>query len=207
MTSPDSFWDKAAPKYAKSPISDIDGYRATLERTISHLKPTDRVLEIGCGTASTAMDIAPHVTHLIATDLSPVMIDIAREKLWDASLRNVDLRVAPADQAAQATDAPFDAILALNLLHLVPDQEAVLAHIHGALKPGGLFISKTACLGERWFFKPLVGLMRLIGKAPYVTHQRTDELRRAIVAQGFSVVEELTQTGAAPRLYLVARKV
>jgi ubiquinone/menaquinone biosynthesis C-methylase UbiE len=207
MTSSASFWDKAAPKYAKSAISDMDAYRATLARTISHLKPSDRVLEIGCGTASTALEIAPHVTHLTATDISPAMIEIAREKAWEASVRNITLATAEVGDAALAQGAPFDAVLALNLLHLVPDQEAALRQIHGVLKPGGLFISKTACLGERWFFKPMVSAMRAIGKAPFVTHQREGELRRAILSAGFEVVEELSQPGMAPRLYMVARKV
>ncbi|ABD55576.1 methyltransferase UbiE/COQ5 family [Jannaschia sp. CCS1] len=74
------------------------------------------------------------------------------------------------------------------------------------LEPGGLFISKTACLGEQWFFRPLVGLMTLVGKAPHVLHQRQSALRAAILGAGFEVVEELSQPGTPPRLYMVARR-
>ena len=206
MTSAATFWDNAAPKYAKSPISDMDGYRDTLARTISHLKPTDRVLELGCGTASTALDLAPHVAQLTATDVSPAMIEIAREKVSEASQHNITLLAAPAGDPSLAEGAPYDVILAMNLLHLVPDQAAALAQIRALLKPGGLFISKSACLGEKWFFKPLVGIMRAIGKAPFVTHQRTHQMRQAILDHGFEMVEELIQPGMAPRLYMVARK-
>lgn len=207
MTSSATFWDKAAPKYARSPISDMEGYRATLARTIAHLKPTDRVLELGCGTASTALELAPHVAHLTATDVSPRMIEIAAEKLREARAHNIDLLAVAAGDDALRKAAPHDVVLALNLLHLVPDQAAVLAQVHALLKPGGLFISKTACLGERWIFKPLVGAMRLIGKAPFVAHQREGDLRRAVIGAGFEIVEEVRQGGAAPRLYLVARRI
>ncbi len=43
-----AFWDKAAPKYAKDPISDMDGYHETLNRMKTILQPHHRVLEIGC---------------------------------------------------------------------------------------------------------------------------------------------------------------
>ena len=90
---------------------------------------------------------------------------------------------------------------------MLPNQTDVLTQIHANLKPGGLFISKTACLGEKWFFKPMVSVMAFFGKAPFVTHQRLDDLRAAILGAGFEVEEELIQAGTPPRLYMVARRV
>ena len=46
----ETFWDKAAPKYAKDPISNMDGYNQTLDRMRVLLKSHHKVLEIGCGT-------------------------------------------------------------------------------------------------------------------------------------------------------------
>ena len=53
-----------APKYAKSPIKDVPAYEYTLGRTRSYLKPTDAVLELGCGTGGTALKLADAVAHL-----------------------------------------------------------------------------------------------------------------------------------------------
>ncbi len=206
MTSQAAFWDKAAPKYAKSDITDMIGYRDTLARTIRHLSPTDHVLELGCGTASTAMEIAPHVAHLTATDISPAMIDIGRENLWNAGHRNVTLKAAHTGDPSLGEGAPYDAILAFNLLHLVEDQDALLARARSFLKPGGLLITKTPCLGEKWFFKPMIAVMRAVGKAPYVCSQTLDDHHRAITDAGFVPIEELTQPGTPARLYMVARK-
>ena len=65
-----AFWDRHAPKYAKKPIADVTAYEEKLRCVTSLLKPTDRVLEIGCGTGGTARKIAPVVAHVTATDLS-----------------------------------------------------------------------------------------------------------------------------------------
>ena len=74
------FWDKVAPKYAKSPIADMDAYTYTLERTRSYLSPDDTVLEVGCGTGSTALLLAGNVRHVTASDLSANMIEVGSEK-------------------------------------------------------------------------------------------------------------------------------
>ena len=64
------FWDRIAPKYAKSPVRDQQAYEATLARTRSYLGAEDKVLELGCGTGSTALILADAVAEYTATDLS-----------------------------------------------------------------------------------------------------------------------------------------
>ncbi len=74
----EAFWDRHAPKYANKPIADVSAYKEKLDCVTALLQPTDRVLEIGCGTGATANKIAPVVAHVTATDLSAEMIRIAR---------------------------------------------------------------------------------------------------------------------------------
>ena len=57
------FWDRYARKYAAHAIKDMAGYQRTVERTRHYLKKTDRVIEIGCGTGTTALTLAPSVTR------------------------------------------------------------------------------------------------------------------------------------------------
>ncbi len=52
------FWDRAAPKYAASKIADTGGYERSLERMRALLNPDFTVLELGCGTGSTALRLA-----------------------------------------------------------------------------------------------------------------------------------------------------
>ena len=70
MTKAAKFWDKMARKYSRDAIKDMTSYEYTLERTKSYLKPTDRVLELGAGTSSTAMLLAADVAHYQSSDLS-----------------------------------------------------------------------------------------------------------------------------------------
>lgn len=203
------FWDRAARKYAAAPISDTAGYERTLARTREYLKPGDHALEFGCGTGTTALKLAPSVARYVATDISPEMIAIAREKTGKEGVGNAEFAVATPD-AAPWPDGSFDAVLAFNLLHLVAAREAALADAHRLLKPGGLFISKTPCLKE---MNPLIRLvvpvMQAFGRAPYVAFFSAHELEREIEAAGFEIVERARHAsrGKDARLFLAARKV
>lgn len=199
-----AFWDRAAPKYARDPIADPDAYEHTLGRMRTLLQPHHRVLELGCGTGSTALELAPGVDRYLGTDVSAGMIDIARAKLADGPPGAPEFAVAPAGDLPKG---PFDAILALNLLHLLPDIEAVVARTFDALPSGGLFIAKTALLKEgKWFLAPIIPVMRFFGKAPYVRSLDQKELIGILTEAGFVLEETLIQPDMAPRMFTVARK-
>jgi ubiquinone/menaquinone biosynthesis C-methylase UbiE len=203
------FWDRAARKYAAAPIGDTAGYERTLARTREYLKPGDDALEFGCGTGTTALKLAPSVARYVATDISPEMIAIAREKAGKEGVGNAEFAVATPD-AAPWPNASFDAVMAFNLLHLVTGRAAALADTHRLLKPGGLFISKTPCLKE---MNPLIRLvvpvMQAFGRAPYVAFFSARELEQEIEAAGFEIVERARHAsrGKDARIFLVARKV
>lgn len=203
------FWDRIAVKYAASPIRDKEAYEYTLERTRSYLNDTDTVLEIGCGTGSTALRLAGDVACFTGTDISPEMLRIAREKAAEAKLDSLRFVVRDALGAAQdAADA--DVVMGFNILHLTEDPAAVLTALSGAMKSGGLLITKTPCLGEpsiglkRFAFRALVPLMQMIGKAPVVQFLSFQRLEAAISNAGFKIIE----TGSYPAMsrYIVARR-
>ena len=214
MRDATKFWDGTAVKYAKSPIKDMDSYQYTLERTISYLKPEHRALELGCGTGSTALLLAPHVKHITATDISPNMVAIGRQKARDAGVENIDLHAADIYDAL--IDGPYDVVLGHNLFHLIPDTPKVMRRMFEMVTPGGLFISKTFCRPNKWEkCGPMLGymgiravlpLMQLIGKAPYVNFMRISELEQAVTAAGFEIVETGNYPVAPPSRYIVARK-
>jgi ubiquinone/menaquinone biosynthesis C-methylase UbiE len=202
------FWDRISRKYANDVIADQGGYERTLERTRALLQPDDHVLELGCGTGSTALRLAGDVRRYLATDLSAGMIAIAREKLSASPVPSLAFEVATADDSIREA-RQFNAVLGFNYLHLVRDVPGTLRRVHGLLAPGGLFISKTPCLGD---MNPLLSLalpgMRMIGKAPYVSVFRQAELRERVSAAGFEILaaENHASRGNDRRPCIVARK-
>lgn len=200
-----AFWDRIAPRYARQPISDMNAYEATLARVKTYLSDRQTALELGCGTGSTALILAPFVKEYEGTDISGGMIDIALEKAWGASMPNVSFRTAGVDPADHKGKTP-DTVLAFNLLHLVPDAEAALAMVHDLLPEGGLFISKTPCIGAKWYYRPLVRAMQMMGKAPFVRFLKVSELDHMMVAAGFEIVETGLFPPSTPSRFIVARK-
>ncbi len=79
-----------------------------------------------------------------------------------------------------------------------------------ALRPGGLLISKTACIAEMNPLIPYLALplMRAIGKAPHVLCFDAHALQSAITRQGMEIVsvERHGTRGKDIRVFIVARK-
>lgn len=203
------FWDRIARKYAADPIADMAGYETTLQRVQGLLTAEQDVLEIGCGTGTTALLLAPSTRRLLATDVATGMIAIAREKLAAQPIPQLSFALADADEPAFGQGA-FDVALAFNVLHLVSDLDRALALAVQALRPGGLLISKTPCIAE---MNPLIPhlalpLMRAIGKAPHVLCFSGDALQSAITRQGMELVsvERHGTRGKDIRVFIVARK-
>jgi len=185
------FWDKAADKYSKSPIADKDGYERTLDKTRGLLEPDSHVLELGCGTGGTAIELAPGVQRYLATDISTTMIEIARGKNTDNdAVPGLEFRAATAEALA-AEPARFSAILAFNYLHLVRDLPGTLGSVHSLLAPGGLFISKTPCIwdmGLGLILLPVLPLLRAVGFAPFVVVFSADDLKKRVKEAGFEII-------------------
>lgn len=203
------FWNRIAGQYAKDPIADLAGYERTLQRVQAMLSTEHEVLEIGCGTGTTALRLAPATRRLVATDVAEQMIAIAGEKLARQPIAQLEFQLADAE-APVAEQGTYDAVLAFNLLHLVTDLPQTLNAAISALKPGGLLISKTPCLNE---MNPLIPklalpLLRAIGKAPPVLCFDARQLQAAMTAQGLQIlaVERHGSKSKDWRVFIVARK-
>ena len=199
------YWDRIAKRYAKRPVADGESYRRKLELTHGYLRPDMELLEFGCGTGSTALVHAPHVAHIRATDISQAMLEIARRKATDAGITNItfehssieDLEVAPAS---------VDMVLGLSILHLLEDPWGMIARVHGMLRPGGYFVTSTACLGDSLKFLGWVAPVgRLFGLMPLVRVFTVDELVAQMRGAGFEI-EHQWQPGKNKALFLIARK-
>jgi ubiquinone/menaquinone biosynthesis C-methylase UbiE len=200
------FWDKRAGKYAQRPVADPDTYGKKLAITRNCFRPDSEVLEFGCGTGSTALAHAPYVKHILATDISSEMISIARAKAEAGRIENVTFETRSADHS----DIPgcrYDVVLAHNVLHLLEDMPAAILEAHRLLKPGGAFVSSTACVGDMaWYFRLFAAVacsLRLIPPVNVFTQAR---LRQSLSEAGFVIDREwLPKKNAATFIVAIKR--
>jgi len=109
-----------------------------------------RVLEVGCGWGELAAWIARDTgADVIATDLSPRMVELARGKGLDARVADV--------QALPFADGSFDVVIAAWMLYHVPDLDRGLAEIARVLRAGGAFFATTNSRYHLQELRDLVG--------------------------------------------------
>ncbi len=199
------FWDRIAKRYSKQPISDEATYQKKLEITREYLRPDMEVLEFGCGTGSTALLHAPHVKHILATDISSKMIEIARGKAAAQNVENVTFECTAIDTIS-LPDQTLDAVLGLNVLHLVENKDEVIAKIHKMLKPGGVFVTSTACIADMMkIFRIVLPVGRFLRLIPMVKVFSTKELQDSLTEAGFKI-DYQWQPGKNKAVFMVAKK-
>lgn len=205
LTTTEHFWDRLADRYAAKPVPDQAVYERKLEITRELLAPTATILELGCGTGSTAIALAPYAGHILATDVSTRMIAIAREKASAAGISNVDFRQLAVERV-HADEGSLDAVLAHSLLHLLADWRGALTAARRALKPGGVLITSTVCLSDGFsFLRPLAAPGRWLGLLPRLSFFGQATLEKAIEDAGFHI-EQAWQPGSRRGVFHVARK-
>jgi len=93
-------------------------------------------LDVGCGTGAFSRLLAQRSDHVVALDLSPQMIHIARERSRDCP--NVDFQIADVTHWSFPSEQ-FDCVASIATLHHLPACE-MLTKMKKALKPGGTLI-------------------------------------------------------------------
>ena len=168
MSTNTIFWDWIADRYSKQAVGDEASYRKKLTLSQQYFDTESRVLEFGCGTGSTAIHHAPAVGHIHATDISSKMLSLAEAKARNANLNNISFKQTSLPELKSPNDS-WDAVLAMSILHLVDDKEAEIERVCELLKPGGVFISSTTCIGDGSIgFKLLAPIFKWIPLLPAI---------------------------------------
>jgi SAM-dependent methyltransferase len=183
------FWDKHSKSYANKPIKYPLSYQKKLKRTQQYLNQSSKVLEIGCGTGMTAIKHSGYAKHIVATDYSEKMIDIAQARKVDSNIHNIDFHLIDAFSACAL--GRFDMILALSLFHLVDEREALLKQIFNSLEAGGTFVSSTHCFEQRSkrLIKAVNWISTTFKKTPYCHIFSISQWMEALRNAGFRVIE------------------
>ncbi len=101
----------------------------------------------------------------------------------------------------------YDVILAFNIFHLVEDARKAVERAAKLLKPGGLMISSTPCLGETGLvLRTLLPLVSKVGILSYLRTFRIAEVRDLKRDGGFQILESEVLEGTIPSCFVVAQK-
>ena len=187
MNNSIKYWDKIAERYSQEPIADEAAYQKKLQVTQGYFQPNMEVLELGCGTGSTAINHAPYVKHIRAIDSSSKMIEIAQGKADEQNVKNVTFEQLSIDELT-VSDGSLDVVLGLSILQLLENKEEVIAKVHKMLKPGGIFVTSTMCLGDtmKWF-KIVVPIGKFFGLMPLVKVFTAKEVEKSLTDAGFGI--------------------
>ena len=207
-TSPEKFWNLIASKYAASPIADRSAYETKIQNIKTYLTPEMVALDIGCGTGTQCGDIAGMVKQVAGIDISRKLLAIAEQRMAERKLDNVKfIQTSVFDE--RFTPGSFDLVMAFHVLHFFDDIDAVFQRIHELLAPDGLFISETACLGEKsQLTGKLLRFMGQLGLLPTMNLLTTRQLEQALEKSGFRLLEK-TRFSDSPdaEFTLIAKKI
>ncbi|WP_298533461.1 class I SAM-dependent methyltransferase [uncultured Algibacter sp.] len=211
MSKSKKFWDGASKNYDKTEERFEYIHNKSRKNTKKYLEKSNVVLDYGCGTGTVSCEIADYVKEIHAIDISSKMIEIATEKAVERKIENVTFSQTDIFDE-QLKKESFHRILAFNMLHTIPDPKVVVQRIDELLKPNGLFISVTPCLGGKLSF--LVGLqIRLvqilckIGVIPVpIRRLKSSDLDNLITNGNFQTVDSEKIYKGASSYFIVVKK-
>jgi ubiquinone/menaquinone biosynthesis C-methylase UbiE len=128
-----------AAAYADSP-SHAGGPSLRRMRELAPPRPTDRVLDVATGAGHAAFAYAPYVAEVIASDITPEMLEQVRRLAAERGLTNVHTRGDVPAEALPFADAEFDLVLCRVAPHHFPDVGRILSESRRVLRPGGALV-------------------------------------------------------------------
>jgi ubiquinone/menaquinone biosynthesis C-methylase UbiE len=163
------------------------------------------LVDLGAGTGRLALAAARQVRRVVAVDVSPVMVQVIRERASEAGLPNLQVIQAGFLSYTHA-DPPADAAYTRNALHHLPDfwKGIALERISRLLKPRGILClrdliydfqpSEVDAVLDRWFANAADDPTRGYTRADFAEHVRGDSstyrwlLEPMLAAAGFEIL-------------------
>lgn len=195
-----------AKSYAKKPVADEEAYQFKLDKIRHTLTPEMKVMEFGCGTGSTALQLAPLVMHYQAIDFSHKMIAIAQQKLINTPASQLSFKQSALEEFPLDGNS-LDVVLGMSVLHLLNDPESAIQYVFSKLKPGGYFFSSTACIADSMpWFKYITPIGNALGLLPRLHIFTQQTLLSYLSEAGFDIEYQWASENNKMTCFIVAKK-
>jgi len=157
-------------------------WKRRVQMLSGHLRPGMAILEIGCGTGYFTRELTQRGADIVAIDVSPDLLEIAKAKY---SAPNVRYEIQNACALTYA-DAMFDSVVGSSILHHLEIEEA-LREIYRVLKPGGtIYFTEPNMLNPQIAMqKNIPWIKRRLGDSPDETAFFRWPLRRLLEQTGY----------------------
>ena len=134
----DQFTRQATPFSTASTITDANALRMIV--TAGAPKPSDTVLDVACGGGIIVCAYAPEVKHATGIDMTPAMLDRARQLAAEKGIGNVSWDQGDVGALPYA-DGTFDIVVTRFSMHHFLDPLAVLREMKRVCAPGGRVVT------------------------------------------------------------------
>lgn len=161
MTRARAYWDRHAKSYDRSMVL-LGGPIPRMTELAADAVQGAEVLEVAAGTGLMTRALARTAKHVVATDYAQAMVERVAARVHDEGLTNVTCEQADIYEL-RFGEATFDAVVAANVLHLVPDLDGAIAALRRVVKPGGGIIVPTYCHAETLVSRTLSRVLALTG--------------------------------------------
>lgn len=197
------YWERHVRHYDRSLRLLNSSLPKLLEEIEESTRGANRVLEVAAGTGLVTAALSRTAGEVIATDYAREMVQTldrrARERNW------TNVRCEQADiYALRYPPESFDAVVAANVLHLVPDLPGAIAACLRVLKPGGRFIAPTFCHDETWLSATVSRVLSLTG-FPGQRRFTTNSLVASLQENGIKLSTVATLPGLIPITFVEGR--
>ncbi len=173
-----SFWENFAFIYDIAMKRAEKSDTAAAEYIADFLNKDFCMLEAACGTGRFSCVIAKYVKELISCDYADNMVKETRKKAERRGIHNIKCSVQDITRL-EFEDNTFDAVMAANVLHLLPEPERAIKELKRVLKPGGLVIIPNYINAERKskVFLRFIGLLGFKPKSEWNKNEFLNFLR------------------------------
>jgi len=186
----EEYWSRFARSFeADQEYIAGKGNVQALVRKLHEEHDLKEVIELGCGTGRFTKEIAGNAKHIVTTDLSDEMLEVARIRL--SSFPNVTVQKADCCRTSFRS-AIFDTVFMVNLIHVIENPSDALRESYRILRNGGkLLIASGTNYGakESDIRRRVTRYLKVWGMPPssYQTSLSPDELASLVESAGFEV--------------------